>query len=221
MRYRHLSHVLTEEIPVYGGRSSIGLSKVKSVAKGDSANISQFTITNHFGTHVEGPNHFFESGRKIADYSPDTWIFKHPQVVNVKLEPSEVLASAGWIGTIKSDADILLFQSGWSALRGKDSYCTENPGLSPEIGTVLRKNYPKIRALAIDWISISPFQDRPLGRASHKALLDPKGENEPILIIEDADLSGDLKDLSEIYVIPLRIYNADAAPCTIIGVFND
>ena len=71
----------------------------------------------------------------------------------------------------------------------------------------------------IDWISISPYQDRELGREAHRVFLDQKGRNNPVLLIEDMDLSCDLTKLRELWVLPLRVEKIDSAPCTVIGGF--
>ena len=85
----------------------------------------------------------------------------------------------------------------------------------------MRENLPSIRMIGIDWISISPYQDRELGREAHRVFLDQKGRNNPVLLIEDMDLSGDLKELTEVWASPLRVERVDSAPCTVIGGFSD
>ena len=222
MRFRYLSYSLESENPVYGGGSaSLNLRKTKSIAFGDSANVCQFMIGGHIGTHVDSPNHFFEDGKKIADYPAEFWIFKTPGIIRVTLEPSEALKCGKWLDSIAPAADILLLQSGWSAMRGERKYGMENPGIDPEVAFYLRKRYPKLRAVGIDWISVSPYSDRTLGRKAHQAFLDPAGDNNPIAIIEDMDLSCDLKGLREVFVVPLRVRESDSTPCTIIGGFLD
>ena len=51
--------------------------------------------------------------------------------------------------------------------------------------------------------------------------LDRKGRNNPVLLIEDMDLSCDLTKLRELWVLPLRVEKVDSAPCTVIGGFSD
>lgn len=221
MRYRYLSHLLKDVIPAYGGTSSLGVARTNSISSGGAANAYQFLMGSHWGTHIDAPNHFFENSRKIADYPAEFWIFRLPCVVKVSLAPSEVLSPGKWLESVDGSRDILLLQSGWTECRGKDIYTKENPGIHPDIGICLRKRFPKIRAIGIDWISASPYRDRPLGRQAHKAFLDPEGENEPILIIEDMDLSCKLENLSELLALPLRVDVIDSAPCTVIGGFRD
>ena len=78
-------------------------------------------------------------------------------------------------------------------------YSCDNPGIHPEVGIYLRE----------------------LGREAHRAFLGQGGKNDPILIIEDMDLSCDLTKLRELWVLPLRVEKIDSAPCTVIGGFDD
>ena len=221
MKYRFLSHILASPLPVYGGQGSVMIEPVKSLQSGDSANVFRMTMENHWGTHVDAPYHFFDDGRKIIDYPPEFWVFKSPQAIHVDLKPSEVLECGDWLNTITPRTDFLLFQSGWGNRRGEKIYSVENPGIHPEVGLYLRENLPSLRAIGIDWISISPYQNRELGREAHRAFLDQEGKNKPVLLIEDMDLSGDLKGLTEVWVSPLRVERVDSAPCTVIGGFSD
>lgn len=208
-------------MPVYGGTALLDIHAIKSIAKGDSANVFGFLLQNHWGTHIDCPAHFFEDGRKVTDYPPEFWLFRNPQVIEVSLKPNELLQYNRWTEYINPETDILLFKSGWYKLRNREIYSFENPGIHPEVGFFLREKYPAIRAVGIDWISLSPYKDRHIGREAHKAFLNHNGINNPILVIEDMDLSHDMKGLQELRTIPLLIDMLDSAPCTVIGLFND
>ena len=78
-----------------------------------------------------------------------------------------------------------------------------------------------VQAIGMDWISVSSFENRELGRQAHRAFLNRDGEGHPVLIIEDMDLSADLNGLREVWVAPLLVEGIDSAPCTIIGIFDD
>jgi arylformamidase len=80
-----------------------------------------------------------------------------------------------------------------------------------------------VRAIGIDTISLTAFQNRPLGRQAHLAFLAPEENtnptglknNIPILIIEDMKLSGLKKTPQEVWVSPLLIHGADGVPVTV------
>ncbi|KWT92840.1 cyclase family protein [Candidatus Magnetominusculus xianensis] len=219
MRHEFLSHTLADgQNPVYGGTISLAIHTLKSISRGDSANVSSFTMENHWGTHVDAPNHFFNHGLKVFEYPPEFWFFKHPYVLQVSLEPSEILKG---LSELSPQTDLLLIQSNWCKRRHEEVYVKENPGIDPDVGFHLRSKYPHLRAVGIDWISVSPYTNRVLGRLTHRAFLDPDGQNAPIVLIEDMDLSSNLTALREVVVFPLRVEALDSAPCTIVGMFDD
>jgi len=216
---RFLSHRLSKSQPVYGGRAALPFKIVKSLDNGDTCNVCEFSVQNHWGTHVDAPAHFFSHGQNAEDYPADFWHFVSPHVVQLRLVPSQIVEPGDWLDAVPLTTDLLLFRSGWVERRDSDDYTNRNPGLSPELGKVLRKRFPNLRVVGMDWISVSAYQKRALGRETHQVFLDPEGEGSPVLLVEDMDLSAPLDDLKEVWVVPLRIEDADSAPCTVIGVF--
>ena len=221
MKYRYLSHIVEEGMPVYGGKAEIKVRPVKAIAGGDSANVSSVSIVNHWGTHIDLPRHFFDDGPAVCDYPGSFWFFRSPCVVPVTLKPSQLLRCDRWCASVREGNDIILFRSMWSRRRSKRVYSLSNPGVDPEVAEYLRSEFANIRAIGIDWVSVSPFKDRRAGRNAHRAFLDPGREGHPIAIIEDMELGGSMKGLREIIALPFRISGIDSAPATIIGAFGD
>ena len=75
--------------------------------------------------------------------------------------------------------------------------------------------------VGFDFISLSPYQNKEEGRKAHRTFLDPDGENQPVLIIEDMDLEGDLSFMKQVWVAPWLIKGVDSAPCTVLGLVWD
>ena len=221
MKHVYLSYPITSKIPVYGGIADIKRNQVKSISSGSFANVYSVTMENHWGTHIDAPNHFFENGLMVNDYPADFWFFKNPMVIHIDLKPGELLCCSDWIESMKPGTDIILFKSGWGKLRKTEKYGIDNPGMHPEVGFFMREEYPSVRAVGIDWVSISSFANREVGRQAHHAFLDPDSVNNPVLIIEDMDLSHDLRELREVWVAPLRVEGIDSAPCTVMGFIDD
>ena len=221
MQIDYLSHPITESMSIYGGNADLDLVPVKNIVQGDSCNSWRFRLENHWGTHVDCPAHFFVEGAKVVDYPPEFWWFRSPQVIQIEAKPGQVITRENSSCDLDPETDLVLFQSGWGRFRGKEIYIRRNPGLHPSLGLWLRAHFPSVRAIGIDWISISSFEHRDVGREAHKAFLAPDGKGHPILIIEDMNLSGDLHDLKEVWVAPLLIEGIDSAPCTVIGIFEE
>ena len=222
MQFCYLSHPLKLSLPVYGGMAEVSLSMTKSLLKGDSCNVYRMTFENHWGTHVDCPAHFFSNGKGPADYPPEWWIFKRPQVISIELQPAQIITVTDIISKIEPDADMLIFHSGWTAYRETDDiYSTQNPGIHPDVGRWLRGNYPSVRTVGMDWVSLSSYKHRAIGREAHKAFLNPDAEGHPILIVEDMNLKVNLTNLKEVWVMPLLVEAIDSAPCTVIGTFDE
>ncbi len=217
---RYLSHPLSKNIPVYGlKKASIRLSEVKSLRKGDSCQVYSFTMENRWGTHVDGSAHFFDHCPDISGFEASAWCFHHPQVIDVSLKPGDLLALRHLPLAIRKNVDMVLFKSGWSKKRNQTVYSHRNPGLHPKLASYIRAECPSVRAIGIDWVSISSYQHRELGRLAHKALLNPELPQDPVFIIEDMDLSKAIGKLRKVVALPLRVEGMDSAPCTVIGFF--
>jgi kynurenine formamidase len=223
MEYKYLSHVLENEIPVYGNNNKVCLNfkPLKSISNGDSANISQFTMGNHWGTHIDAPAHFFEHAPSVTDYPPEYWFFNQPQILNIQIFENELIMIEHFKNRIIDDkADLLLIKTGFQNYRGTVKYTINNPGLHSEVGLWLRKSLKSIRAIGFDFISISAYQNREEGRRAHRAFLDPDGTGNPILIIEDMNLDYGSNDPNRVLVCPLLLKGVDSTPCTVIGAFE-
>lgn len=203
---------------MYGNSyAEVEIAPVKSIGKGDACNVSRFAMENHWGTHLDCPAHFFPHGRGVADYAAGDWFFSYPHVVLAELTENQLIGPDA-IGAVPAGTDLLLIRSGFSRFRGTEAYSCRNPGFRPETGIWLREKHPSVRCVGFDFVSLSPYQHREVGREAHRAFLDPDGPNSPILIIEDMDLSGDLSGLDSVWVVPLLLEGLDSAPCTVMGV---
>ena len=200
-------------------RCVVELESRKSIKNGDSCNTYWMGMENHLGTHVDAPAHFFDGGKTILDFAPETWIFKKPFVVNLELDEDKIV-NVEDVQSVSEQADIVIIKSGFYRFRGDLRYSFNNPGINPDVGRWLRKNRPHVRAVGFDFVSISSYKDRNLGREAHRAFLDPSGNNQPIFIIEDMDLSCDLNGLSEVLIMPLLVEGIDSSPCTSMGIFK-
>lgn len=217
--YIFLSHKLGKMVPSYGKAEEIGISPVKSLKKGDSCDTFTLSLANHLGTHVDAPAHFFENGLKAADFPAETWVFHRPYVLSCELKEGEILEEKH-LRDIPEDTDLLLIKSGFQRYRDEGAYSMNNPGISADAALWLRKNRPSVRAVGIDFMSVSCYGKRetPQGLEVHRAFLDPGIKGRPILIVEDMDLSADLDGLSQVIAAPFRLEGIDSSFCTVIGV---
>jgi kynurenine formamidase len=214
-----LSWPLSGETPGYGGSVDLEISPVNSIADGKTSNTKRYEMSNHIGTHIDAPNHFFENGKTIDSYPAEFWIFNKPFVLEVPCETGRWIEWKDGFDSVPRKTDLLLVKSGYCQRRNEKIYWENNPGLAPEVGEKLRKDMPSIRAVAMDFISVSRWQDRETGRKSHRTFLDSEGNGKPILLIEDADMrniDGSIP-VRRVTALPLIATGADGSPCTIVA----
>lgn len=208
-----LSHPLSELTPCYGGKEGIFVEPVKAISRGDSCNIKKITLSLHAGTHVDVPFHVIEKGRKVLDVEPREWIFLKVNLVNIQVKAGHLIVPKD-IPRL-TDCELLLIKTGFEKHRRKEVYWSNSPGLGPEMAIFLKKKCPSLRAVGVDFISISNLKNREAGRQAHRNFL---GNN--ILLIEDMKLSPLERALGCILVSPIFIKDADGAPCSVWGFNN-
>lgn len=218
-KLKYLSYILDENTPSYGNRNQFVCEKKSDISKGDIANDSNINTTVHIGTHIDMPYHFFENGQTIKDFSIDYFKFKN--VLFVDILPTSPIIKDDLVNKLhqvkdKENFELLVIKTGICNKRDEEIFWKENYGFDPSIAEYLRINFPKIRVMGFDSISVSSFSNRMLGREAHKAFLNP---DNPILLLEDMDLrelnqNSKIKNLD---IVPLRISKCDGLPCTIIA----
>lgn len=216
MSFIWLSHVLSNNTPLYGGGSGIAVKQEKAIELGDSCNTSVLTMPSHTGTHVDSPYHFLANGKCVDQYAPEDWFFNYPHVIFFSASPGQLITPEDipLPKQLDKDTDLILLCSGFEKYRDLDLYWQEGPGLAPELADYFVKRCPKLRAIGMDFISISSLKHREAGRMAHREFLQRE-----ILIFEDMRLS-ELQthtQLQKIIVLPLRFQQGDGAPCTIVG----
>jgi arylformamidase len=221
-QYKLLSYPLRVDTHGYGGERLLRIKRSKMISRGDSCNTAILVIPNHLGTHIDCPNHFFNSGKKICEYEIKDFIFLHPILLSCPKSMDELVTEKDIKGVYQKlkKADILLIRTGFYKYRGTDKYSMRNPGISPEAAKFIRSYLKNIRCIGIDSISVSAYQSRYLGRQTHKIFFSNKLKNKPIRLIEDMNLSGDLRNLKEVYVSPFFIKEIDSSPCTVLGILE-
>lgn len=218
---RYLSYRYEKKVPVYGRcDAELNVKQIKNRSSGDSCNTFWFGMENHWGTHVDAPAHFFDNGPSICDYSPWHFFFDNPQLLDLEVEKGELIGIETLNGKINKSADILLLKTGFHKFRGDEEYSLYAPGIKAEVGFWLREEHGNIRAIGLDFVSLSSYRQREEGRAAHKAFLDPGAKGNPILIVEDMKLDGNLNGLKKVIIAPLLIEGIDSAPCTVIGILE-
>jgi arylformamidase len=206
---------MDENTPLYGGGKGVLVKSERSINNGDTANTKILSLHNHSGTHIDFPNHFFANGNTSEMYDAAYWIFSEPFMIKIETNEDQIITcSEEQLNSIPPKTDFLILKTGFGKFRNEEKYWKNNPGLSPELADQLRKKVPMLRVIGLDLISITSFMNREIGRKAHREFL--KSEN-PILLVEDMDLSQLDSNPKSIICMPLLIKGLDGSPVTIIA----
>lgn len=217
-KWQYLSYLIHPEAPAYGGSQAFFDEPDKQMDKGDSCNTKIWRMSNHMGTHIDFPRHFSIKGKVLNDYPADFWFFDRINIIFTSpVESGKILTIEDLnLTTVPTDVELLLIKTGFCDFREDPVYWKSNPGLHPELAAKLHQNFPKLKVIGFDFISLSSFVHRELGRQAHKAFLDT---HKPILLLEDMDLKEIDKNVKimQVVIAPLRVKDSDAAPCTVLA----
>ena len=210
-----LSYFINEKTPLYGGEQAVFIEKRSEISKGSSSNTKYLKLPNHLGTHIDFPNHFSDSGHTINNYPASFWRFEKVHVISYKALSDEIIDETIINEyNIPEDTEFLILNTGFGNQRKSTVYWNHNPGLSPKLANILKARCPDLKVIGFDFISISSYQNRLLGKEAHKEFLLKNN----ILIIEDMKLE-EINDkiIKTLIALPLLIDNIDGAPITIIA----
>ncbi|HML05629.1 MAG TPA: cyclase family protein [Methanobacterium sp.] len=222
MKYIVLSHALEETSPVHIGLKSLEIIPNSQVSKGGAYNSYIISVENHCGTHIDAPGHFLDEGKIISDYSQEELIFNNPLILDMPKKQEEVIKLEEISELNLEDKDCLIFRTGFEKYRkdDPDTYLRLNPGIEPDLIYGIRKNYPNIRCIGIDCVSISSFLKPEQGKEAHLNAFNKNKElGEPLVLVEDMNLEKieNLDLIGTIIVVPWNIKGIDSAPCTVLA----
>jgi kynurenine formamidase len=218
--FLRLSHTINAATPTSSDSVlPVAIYPIERINRGDRSNLSRVELTNHYGTHLDAPNHFNATGKRLVDFAMGDFVFERPVVLNVPqgdlglIHASDLSPHAEAI----DGHDLLLLRTGFGRHRTSDPerYRWQSPGVSEEAARYLLDRFPSLRALGMDFISLEWTSDLSHDFAAHRTLL---GSNDrPFLLIEDMDLDFGDRQLGRVYAFPLLFDDLDSFPCTVVA----
>lgn len=192
----------------------------KSFLEKDGANVFEYSLSTHTGTHVDLPGHMIKGGKVITDFHLSDFIFDNPVAIQVPLLDNQLITKEmlSAYDDILRECDMLLIKTGWARVRKLDPhrYKEKSPGLSIQAAQYLSA-FVKIMSIGIDAISFASPKHLDEGVHAHKILMKARSKMQ---LYEDLDLSRDLSNLKQVIALPLIIRGVDSASCTIMGVLE-
>lgn len=211
----YLSHFIDAETPTYGNRTIIKIDQTSSIKDGDTANSFSFsTSSNHIGTHIDLPSHFFDSEKNVSFYNPNAWIFNKIGLIDIQILSSKLIDLDADELNLDYKIDLLLIRTGYEQFRNEDKYWNNYPGFKLSFIKKIKNKYKNLRAIGFDFISLTSPINKEEGKKCHLELLNPDKE---IFIIEDMKLSNVKNKIKNVTIAPWQINRMDSAPVTIIA----
>lgn len=201
MRMLDISLNLHQGTTSYPGEPGPIIQALKSMAKGDTADVSLLTLTTHTGTHVDAPCHFIPGGITV-DQIPVEALVGRAQVVELNTRGhigAEQLEEAALPARVRRIRFKTHKGSLWEDPAFREDFTAISAGGArwlAERGFVL---------VGIDYLSVEPFgapQDE-----THLILL-----GAGIVVVEGLDLRMVAPGEYTLVCLPLKISGGDGSP---------
>jgi|SRR5688572_3526628 len=198
---------ISADVPIYKGDPGVEVAAFKSIAGGDTANVSQIAFGVHTGTHVDAPNHFIDGAKRVHELDPEKLIgpcrvMKIAEDV-VAIEPEHIENIYGVDRVLFKTRNSQFWSEPERGFRSDFTYLTEAAAkFLADNGIVL---------VGIDYLSIEKSGSP--GHPVHVTLLQKE-----IVILEGLDLREISAGEYELICMPLKYTGAggDGAPARTI-----
>ncbi len=190
---------LSERTPVYPGDPKPEITTLATIA-GNGWNERRLSFNTHCATHIDAPFHMLSDGKKLEEF-PLEHFFGRAKIIDVSGQKS---IGPEIVGNL-TGFDFVFFRTGQSKKAFQPDYY-ENAVFLNEAGAeeLVRQ---KIKIVGMD--SFSPDQEPYL---SHKILF-----RSDILILENLVNLDLLPAEAKIFILPLKLANADGSPCRVFA----
>jgi arylformamidase len=188
-------------MPVYDHNPGVHLERARSIADGDTVNISRLDLGVHTGTHVDGQVHFIEGGAGTDSIDLEILIGE-AHVVDATSLHEDIDARALETLNLPAGAERLVFKTPNSELWNLDEFTRGfirfvESGARPLVDA-------GVRLVGIDYLSIGD-------EGAHKTFL-----GNGVVPLEGLDLRKVDPGRYRIYCLPLELVGSDGAPARVL-----
>ncbi|CAF4106795.1 unnamed protein product [Rotaria socialis] len=236
-----LSHTLDPTIPFYPSQTRFNFTqRTAEWTSGDNSffySSNSFITSEHIGTHIDAPYHFYLTGWKVDEIPLKHLISVHARLIDVSkqcqknknylITIDDVKKTDLYIPEIDEDTGddfffVLIFYTGWTKYwPDQNTYAGENsniefPGLSEQLATYLVDAYGKnLVGVGIDTLST----DYGLSKTYpvHQILAKNNKYGLENVALVDSLLQNIDDNFFTLDIIPMKIGNGTGAPCRIIA----
>ena len=144
------------------------------IENGDMNNTSSVKVFLHGGSHVDAPFHFDKDGTTIDQIPIERFLYQKALLIMVPKNKGERITREDLENSILlKDADLLLLYTGYSHyVENEKIYADDFPALDYTAAKYLRRECPKLQAVAIDTLSIEAADGAEKNYNVHHELLE-------------------------------------------------
>jgi len=203
--YYDVTVALFNDLPTYPGDPGVKIENFRSIAKGDSANVSVVSFGAHSGTHVDAPAHFIKGGETVENLPFESLI---GEALVVEVPDDVVVIDEAFVKrNVPPGTERVLFETRNSAFWSEFPrvFHTDFTHLNLGAATWLRDQGAKL--IGVDYLSIERFKSG--NHEVHLALL-----SKDVVILEGLNLFAVPAGRYELFCLPLRLRSelGDGAP---------
>lgn len=203
MQLFDLSMPIDLKTPVFPGDPKQEIQQIATIKK-NGWNEKRITFNSHFSTHIDAPYHMLSTGKKLTDFPLSTFIGE-AMVIDARKQP--VIEQR--LDKVKPN-DIIFFCTNHTKKAYSPDFFKNNPVISSKTANALVKR--KVKIVGLD--SFTP--DNP-PYDIHKLFF-----KHDILIVENlVNLESLVGQRFQCFILPLKIQDADGAPCRVVGICSD
>ena len=208
MKIHDVSLLIRTDMVTWPSEPAPKIEPLRRIAKGDTANVSVISISDHTGTHVDPPLHFIDGGNTV-DRLPLEPLVGLCRVLEYR---DKGHISADWLerARIPAGTTRLLFKTANSA-RWADPRATFTRDF-----TTINASAAKwcvdhgVTLVGIDSLSIEPQGPEKAGYPVHMTLLRAN-----VVIVEGLDLHAIAPGAYDLVCAPLKIKDGDGGPARV------
>ena len=195
-----LTMAIDERMPTYPDDPKLELFSIATI-QNQGWNEQRITLNSHFGTHIDAPFHMLEKGKKLTDFPLETFMGEA-----IVLDAQGQHAIEPDLKNVKAH-DIVFFCTGHTKKAYAKNFFKDNPVVT--LNTAQQLIEKKVKIVGLD--SYTP-DNEPYD--IHKLWF-----KHDILIVENlVNLDQLVGKRFQCFILPLKIQDADGAPCRVIGI---
>jgi arylformamidase len=192
---------------VYPGNPEISITLTSSVAKGDSANVSQIIFGSHTGTHADSSRHFFDDGQPV-DKIPLERLIGPARLIVMSDEVRAVGERELRAAKIEGQKRILV--------RTRNSQLLKRPEFFPDYTYIAPDGAQYLVQIGVELVGVDYFSIEQFHSGHHRTHRTLLGRD--VVIIEGLDLSEPPPGDYQLICLPLRLEGRDGAPARAVLV---